>query len=71
MGTASWNFNSNVTTDEFVISGTQGELQFSVLNLFRPVQLHRFEKDIELIAFDIPEHVHQPMIQNCKLAFEP
>lgn len=60
-GSASWNFAATVREDILRISGTEGELAFSVFG-DEAVTLHR---NGEVSAFERPNptHVQQPLIQ--------
>lgn len=61
-GTGSWCFTAEREEDSITVFGTGGTLSFSVLDVAGPVTLRRGEKT-EHLAFHLPEHVQQPLIQ--------
>lgn len=60
-GSAHWNFASDARHDSFRISGTDGEIAFSVFEN-APVQITRAGVT-EKLTIDHPPHVQQPLIQ--------
>jgi 1,5-anhydro-D-fructose reductase (1,5-anhydro-D-mannitol-forming) len=60
-GTATWNFSSAVHRDVFRVTGTEGEIEFSVFDS-APIRLTRETGD-ETFDPAHPPHVQQPLIQ--------
>jgi predicted dehydrogenase len=59
--TGSWCFAAKEKTDRCIISGTTGEIRFSVFE-HQPLSIIKNSKE-ELLSFDKLEHVQQPMIE--------
>lgn len=62
VGAATWNFASQVHRDTFRITGTDGEIEFSVFDA-APIQLET-ARGREVFERAHPPHVHQPLIQS-------
>ena len=58
-----WNFNANPgeRKDECIITGTAGEIRFSVFGK-QEIKIRVDDKET-LISFDPPRHVQQPLIE--------
>lgn len=61
-GSGTWCFDSYTDQDRIEITGTQGRIGFSVLDVPAPVTVETTH-GTELLQFDAPEHVQQPLIQ--------
>lgn len=60
-GAATWNFASHVHRDVFRISGTEGEIEFSVFD-GAPVRVETAQ-GVQMLEREHPPHVQQPLIQ--------
>jgi len=61
--TGAWLFDSHKEGDTITIYGTEGSLQFSVLDVAGPVVVERRNQAPESLRFPVPDHIQQPMIQ--------
>ena len=61
-GTGSWCFTADREEDSIHVYGSRGRITFSVLNVAGPVTITTDRGD-EQLAFDVPDHVQQPLIQ--------
>lgn len=62
-GSGTWCFDSYTDEDRIEITGTEGRIGFSVLDVPAPVIVES-GKTKETLQFDPPEHVQQPLIQS-------
>ena len=59
--TGHWNFNAIERKDECIITGSEGEMRFSVFGK-QEIRIKAGNKET-MIAFDPPQHVQQPLIE--------
>jgi predicted dehydrogenase len=60
LGTARWNFASDVRRDEIVIEGDSGELRMATFG-DEPIELRR-GSEVERFAIANPPHIQEPMV---------
>ncbi|HKK48798.1 MAG TPA: gfo/Idh/MocA family oxidoreductase, partial [Alkalispirochaeta sp.] len=61
-GSGMWCFDSYTDADRIEITGTEGRISFSVLDVPAPVHVVSGTGE-EMLHFDPPQHVQQPLIQ--------
>jgi 1,5-anhydro-D-fructose reductase (1,5-anhydro-D-mannitol-forming) len=60
-GTGVWNFNADRKADGIVVNGTEGELHLPVFS-HAPLVIRARDTE-EVVPFEKPPHVHQPLVQ--------